>query len=293
MGVSNRGVEYARPLIDRPRRLALPGWSLAPSSATLLWGATPHTLMSLRVLVLGGWSPGPLPFLRHEFSDRCVFFEPAMHMPPAGARWCCTWEAALLAIDIFLISYASARAHVGWYYVALLVAGLLAPLPLIVLLVRGSIRRSAATARRAIARHNIDIVVGFSWGGGIACWLHHAGSWAGPTLMLAPTLSAMSSVSCASVTHPFFDVADASSRLRPAKPDDSDESSAGDSASSVHIFHATHDGFCPHSQIEALARTGAAMHLCTDAHPLDEPRTLREIGEAFGELIRVAESRRQ
>ena len=34
----------------------------------------------VRVLVLGGWSPGPLDFLRERFANECVFLEPALHM---------------------------------------------------------------------------------------------------------------------------------------------------------------------------------------------------------------------
>ena len=38
----------------------------------------------VRVLILGGWSPGPLDFLRERFATACVFVEPALHMPPHG-----------------------------------------------------------------------------------------------------------------------------------------------------------------------------------------------------------------
>ena len=58
----------------------------------------------LRVLILGGWSPGPLDSLRWAVRDECIdFFEPAMHMPPAGFRWCLTWEAVLLAMCAWVL----------------------------------------------------------------------------------------------------------------------------------------------------------------------------------------------
>merc|ERR1719429_552724 len=50
-----------------------------------------------RVLVLGGWSPGPLDVLRSRFRDT-DFHEPNIPMPPAGCRWCINpfWAALLL-----------------------------------------------------------------------------------------------------------------------------------------------------------------------------------------------------
>ena len=56
------------------------------------------------VLILGGWSPGPLDALRWAMRDQEVdFLEPPLHMPPAGIRWCCTWEAVLLACCIWFV----------------------------------------------------------------------------------------------------------------------------------------------------------------------------------------------
>ena len=39
---------------------------------------------------------------------------------------------------------------------------------------------------RLIERHSPDLVVGYSWGGGIACGLLNRRDWSGPTLLLAP-----------------------------------------------------------------------------------------------------------
>lgn len=43
---------------------------------------------------------------------------------------------------------------------------------------------AVAAARKADCPY--DAVVGFSWGGGVACELLHRGLWSGPTLLLAP-----------------------------------------------------------------------------------------------------------
>ena len=65
----------------------------------------------LRVLLLGGWSPGPLDALQTfqlknagpgQHPVHLRFIEPAMHMPPAGVRWCCTWEAVLVGACCWL-----------------------------------------------------------------------------------------------------------------------------------------------------------------------------------------------
>ena len=229
---------------------------------------------AVRVLLLGGWSPGPLDFIRHAFADRCIFVEPALHMPPSGVRWCCTWEALLIVVAAWSTLYSLAHVRRGGEIavenLAVLLTSVVALPFLVVLLVRGSIRRSVTAANRAIHRKGIEVVVGFSWGGGVACWLLHEGGWSGPTLMLAPTLAAMASAARLPVARPFF---------RRSEDD-------------THIFHASHDGFCPRSQHETLQATGARMHLCEDGHTLDEPRSTESIGAAFQSLLESAEGRR-
>ena len=136
----------------------------------------------------------------------------------------------------------------------------------IVLLVRGSIHRCVAIAARVIARHHIDVVVGFSWGGGIACWLlAERNKWRGPTLLLAPTVAAMSGI--ARLAKPRFLASAESASDEPAAP-------------LVHVVHAMYDGFCPASQHEYFAATGAAMHLCDDIHIFSHTRDAPKIGSS-------------
>ena len=270
----------------------------------------------VRVLVLGGWSPGPLAFLRTRFATSCIFVEPELHMPPHGFNWCCTWQALALV-----------SAPCGaWYFASVAaVFFLLAAWPLLVLLlVRGSVRRSIAAAEAAIALHSIEIVVGFSWGGGVGCWLlrepyvnpqslrPRLSGWAGPTLLLAPTLHAMEKAAFLPAREPFFDAGRSDRALKPdldqlgkqsAKVGEeaatSTELSNGEhqhqqphcrvaATRAVHIFHATHDGFCPESQRRALQRTGASVHICRDGHTLERPETLAKIESVFGELLELA-----
>jgi len=150
-----------------------------------------------RVLVLGGWSGGPLDYLRRRWSGECTFVEPPLHMPPQGARWCFTWEAALLA-GAACLPWAVSAAGCGAAAALVTGAAVLCLAPrLVALLVRGAIRRSVAAAELCLKGGTVDLVVGFSWGGGVACWLLSERRWRGPTLLLAPTLEAMASGSCA------------------------------------------------------------------------------------------------
>mmetsp|Transcript_45250 Transcript_45250/g.145809 ORF Transcript_45250/g.145809 Transcript_45250/m.145809 type:complete len:330 (-) Transcript_45250:1142-2131(-) len=157
-----------------------------------------------RVLVLGGWSGGPLDYLRRRWSGECTFVEPPLHMPPQGARWCFTWEAALLA-GAACLPWAVSAAGCGAAAALVTGAAVLCLAPrLVALLVRGAIRRSVAAAELCLKGGTVDLVVGFSWGGGVACWLLSERRWRGPTLLLAPTLEAMASAARLALPAPFF-----------------------------------------------------------------------------------------
>lgn len=227
------------------------------------------------VLILGGWSPGPLQMLRHAWDPSTViFYEPPLHMPPSGCRWCATWEAALLLCwcAVVFCFWPAASAGRSWpACVALAALALGGVVFCIVMLVRGAIRRCVRTAEAAIESHAIEVVVGFSWGGGVACWLLAERKWDGPTLLLAPTLFAMASAACLNLPTPAFRINANSSQLQP-----------------IHVFNATDDGFCPPSQEHALALTGAEMHSCRDCHIFSAPRSEAEIKAAFVHLLACA-----
>ena len=238
----------------------------------------------LNVLVLGGWSPGPLDALRWAVRNEPVdFHEPAMHMPPAGTRWCCTWQAALLgacvmiAVNAMSLLGSSSPLQPLAAQLALLVGSAGAVVFAIMLLVRGSIQRCVATAERTIAQHGVDVVVGFSWGGGIACWLLAKQQWRGPTLLLAPTVAGMASA--ARLPKPVFSAAssaEATARMAAESP-----------PALVHIFHASDDTFfCPDSQHAALAASGAAMHICEDdIHIFANRQSERRIVDTFASML--------
>ena len=256
------------------------------------------------VLILGGWSAHPLDSLRLKFRSECVFYEPTLFMPPVDCAWLFMWEtlviAGAIALIISLILSTKIWLSMGmpsWLRLALAVAVALKLPRLAALVARGAIRRSADIAAAAIGKHSIDVVVGYSWGGGIACWLLTEGRWRGATLLLAPTRDAMASAARLPKPTPFSVAAHSgqSTELNTAPRDDDcchgDEeegnplaaSSKGDAA--VYIFHADEDDFCPESQQLALQQTGARCETLRDTHDLMAERSQAAIEQAFADLL--------
>lgn len=214
-----------------------------------------------QVLLLGGWSAGPLDWLRAQFASTCEFHEPLIPTPPAGCGWCVSPPIALLALWLVGVP--------GWilplHALPILLRLILDCGVLVVLVswtVRHSILRGVHIAEKAIREHNIDLIVGFSWGGGIGCWLLARGMEI-PTLLLAPTPAAMAKFAMMRINCPMFKV-----------------------RNKVAIFHAASDGFCPPSQIRELSQTGAEMNMCDDVHTLSDLRSLEDIGTTFSQLLR-------
>ncbi|CAJ1453067.1 unnamed protein product [Effrenium voratum] len=216
-----------------------------------------------RVLVLGGWSPGPLDVLQARMDAE--FLEPSIPMPPSGCRWCLNPFLLMLVGVLCLLPTAcdlvSSGGGINWSHLALLIAMPLALRLLVAGVVWYSIKDGLWTASRAIRDFQPDVVLAFSWGGGLALWLLSERRWSGPTLLLAPTVKAMSCVSCCSMP-----------RLPPLR-------------SAVHVFHAENDGFCPSSQVAALSGAGCELHICDDNHVLLRRQTVEEIHACLKQLL--------
>eukprot|EP00913_Durusdinium_trenchii_P019794 g18607.t1 len=238
-----------------------------------------------RVLVLGGWSPGPLDVLRARM-ERVDFQEVNIPMPPSGCRWCLNPFCPLLLLVVFwLLPLAltsdelvnQVDGSISW--LVRLVAVLAIPV-LLRYLVAGLVWFSIKDARpvqagRALRDFEPDVVLAFSWGGGLALWLLAERRWTGPTLLLAPTVNAMACVSC---------------RSSPRFP-------APRSSAPVHVFHAEQehgqllsDGFCPASQVAALRGAGCELHLCDDNHVLLRRQTVEEIHSCLKQLLSLSSS---
>lgn len=82
--------------------------------------------------------------------------------------------------------------------VGIVIAGIAACRVTIALIVRFSIYHGARNAAKSITG-STRLVIGFSWGGGVAHWLRSSGGWNGPTLLLAPTSIAMASIALTKV----------------------------------------------------------------------------------------------
>lgn len=224
-----------------------------------------------RVLVLGGWSPGPLDVLRSRFHSEIEFEEPDIPMPPAGCRWCVNpcWILliTLLVFTPWLLIQAEDWAGTdggSWGIRIALVVGFFVLLRLLIAgVVWFSVRDSMRIACANMDSFGPDLLLGFSWGGGIASWLIAERKWTGPAILLAPTVRAVGRVAC----------------MRRARL-----SQAGD-CSQVHVFHADGDPFCPDVQVQDFSDDGCEVHRCNDEHVLLQRGTVEQIAKCLQELL--------
>eukprot|EP00927_Polykrikos_kofoidii_P079854 TRINITY_DN76690_c0_g1_i1.p1 TRINITY_DN76690_c0_g1~~TRINITY_DN76690_c0_g1_i1.p1 ORF type:complete len:307 (+),score=35.94 TRINITY_DN76690_c0_g1_i1:96-923(+) len=240
-----------------------------------------------RVLVLGGWSPGPLDVLRTTFSGDVDFEEPSIPMPPSGCRWCLNPFWFFLLFYLFIVVpalFAQVEDWLGSGAIAWVLRGVIFVGSAVVVrvLVAGvvwfAVRDGVRVARGLIRSWEPDVVVGFSWGGGVASWLLADGSWSGPLVLLAPTLEKMRSIACLPVP-----------KLEPVS------GSMAAAASSVglalrHVFHADGDPFCPESQLKVYRNADFEIHHLRDNHVLCGRASLDGISECLHRLLDVAAS---
>ena len=203
------------------------------------------------VLVLSGWSDGPLDELRLR-CHHIDFVTVTIPTPPVGAAWLrnpyvaalvvlagLTGSACELAAAVFPSSVGRA-VKLGVVVLTLALARYL-----VARLVRFAITRGVEEAKLHIARHRPDAIVGFSWGGGVVWELISQGAWAGPALLLAPTVCALAKV--AMKPPPW-----------PTLPD------------GVHVDVVTpeFDSFCPKSQANLFSACGCHCYTVADHHPM-------------------------
>lgn len=232
---------------------------------------------SPNVLILGGWSPGPLLYLKRNFFGRCVFLEPEIPMPPVGISWCFDVGILLLVVVavlaiwacIALAGYVNSR---GWLVVSrlsVIVTALFLSRLCVAAVVRGSISKGVNIASKVIREQNVNVVIGFSWGGGVVTEMLKLGLVGGtqqPTVMLiAPTNALMASFALRK---------DPSLTIR----------LTDDRTQRVHVFHGSEDEtFCPHSERWEL--TGATFHLVYDNHVFCRRESVHELSHVLAALI--------
>lgn len=219
------------------------------------------------VLVLSGWSDGPLEHL--SYACRHIRFEPVpVPTPPVGVRW--LWNpfvALILALvggigplcDFAGSTVPSAAAAAKLAVVAL---AMLAGRLLVAGVVRFAVWRGVEETRASIAALAPAAIVGFSWGGGVAWELLARDAWRGPTLLLAPTVQAMAAVALSSPPWP---------TLR--------------DGTSVDVVTPEHDPFCPPSQARLFAACGCRCHEVADEHPMLRAATAEEVAALLRRVV--------
>ena len=216
-----------------------------------------------RVLMLSGWSDGPLGILQYAFPD-VQFIKLEIPTPPAGTLWLWNRYVALLACFLCLVAVGFMKLLRGTLkpHSALVVMGLLGCVFFLRLLVYNIVRVSVKDSMRALLQAigdkeapDIAAIVGFSWGGGVLWQMMCESATAKalqniPVLLLAPTIEA--NAKC--------------SGQRYLPPQEKDPG-----FSKVHVVCGSNDPFCPPSQ-EALvakqSRGKAHFHTVDDDHVL-------------------------
>jgi hypothetical protein len=101
------------------------------------------------------------------------------HVQQDPVAWVLAASAAVLVAGCFVVA--------GWIVAGGVALALLAARPVFTaVMARRIFRRSYQVQLQALAAHDIDIVVGSSFGGAVAVELLHRHDWSGPTLLLCP-----------------------------------------------------------------------------------------------------------
>ena len=226
-----------------------------------------------RILILGGWSPGPLHHLKYYLKQKnCVVIEPNIPMPPMGCSWCCDVSMfALLAVLGLMMWGCISVQHTRGARLIIVAVSLVLLRRCVAWIVRRSIKRGVQQAERYLPE--VAIVIGFSWGGGIVAELLRralvGGDEQAAALLIAPTTALMASVALQR---------DAASVVR------------SQDSNKVHVFHGRHDqAFCPHAQ--RWEQTGVTLHLCEDNHVFLRQDSIQALVDTLAELLDNSELR--
>jgi len=139
----------------------------------------------IKIMYLEGFSPGP--GLPYPLLNNREFEVVAPHMP-YGCR-----EIVLNPFVIMIILVVAAYITFFAVLVRIWWAGILSAFGLLFFLrwlkrkaVARCLKECVASIKDAVVQHKPDILIGYSWGGGIAAEMVSKGLWKGATLLLAP-----------------------------------------------------------------------------------------------------------
>ena len=136
-------------------------------------------------------------------------------------------------------------------------------------IVRRSIERGVQQAKHYLS--DVDIVVGFSWGGCVAADLLRRGlvvigdedRLTCAVVLIAPTTALVASVALQT------DVASVITVCGPSR---------------VHVFHGIHDEeFCPHAN--RWEQTGVTLHWCNDNHVFLRNESIQALLQTMSDLL--------
>jgi hypothetical protein len=135
--------------------------------------------------------------------------------------------------------------------------------------VRGSMAKGVAIAQRTIVEQNVNVVIGFSWGGAVVADMLQMGYVGGegqPSVMLiAPTTALVATIAMKE---------DPALLVR----------ATTEMQSRIHVFHATDDGtFCPHSH--RWDQTGVTFHRSHPSHVFCHRESIQELAVALMFLL--------
>ena len=122
------------------------------------------------LLVVGGWSPGPLIYLSSAMASYRVVQPRSLPMPPFPGSWCCYPKvlSAWVVCGMFLWVSCQSGVKIAWKLLCIAATTLILRV-LAAVAVRTSIETAANSCLEAIRpyhRNNV-VLIGFSWGGAV------------------------------------------------------------------------------------------------------------------------------
>jgi hypothetical protein len=139
----------------------------------------------LRVLFIHGLESGPTG--QKVRTLRSAGFEVVSLQMPCGRRAVLRDPALWIGVALMVAGILAVGMIAPWWgaAVAAVAALLMLPLARAALTLR-MLQRSVAVQRQALASHQIDVVVGSSFGGAVGLALLQRALWSGPTVLLCP-----------------------------------------------------------------------------------------------------------
>lgn len=236
-----------------------------------------------RIVIVGGWSPGPLHHLKQAVSALGCheIIEPSQlnqFMPPFPGLWCChpafIIMAFMLGATVFLAVTASTTIFLR-LLIVLLAFGWLR------ILVGVAVRTSIETSIRRIRQEGLEdgkdpnriLLIGFSWGGAVVAEMIARGMVGGvnqpSALLIAPTTSVVARLALQE---------DASLRI--------DKVDLAQNPTKVTVVHGGLDtSFCPH-QDRWKNISGVDLQILSDNHVFMKFSSLRTLEQCLLRFLR-------